>query len=478
MRGIESVTITLIVPVYNVEVYLEQCLNSVVDQLIPFDEVILVNDGSTDNSLEICKHYISANNYFKFINQRNEGLSVARNMGMKYASSRYIMFLDSDDYLRKDTVKILKDQLRNVEYDAIFFDSDIHIETDCNIVNRNIYDRSKAGLDGTSMNGWKYFSKCYPRNYVVSACMAIYKKEVIVNAGLQFPKGRYYEDNYFTFAFIDRARCVIHISDKLYRRRYRENSITVSKFSEKKFIDCIEVSRLIWRICIKGYENFPELKKILLSFISDQCIRSLKDYYTCIEQGIALSTEAEKLLENLLREYIDLLKKSCLNADSFDLSVLTRIQYIFSFINRWQLLQGIDLKCQMQEIVKIQRELYISRLKELPFDKKEYRVGIYGTGKHTEGLLSIYEKLIGKVICDLVFIDSVKDNEMYRNKKLVYIQRIEELKLDLIVISSFIYEQEMIHCVRKMNSKIPVYSFYDNLNEDIFSNYRFFLEYC
>ena len=77
-------TISIIIPVYNVEKYLGQCLESVVNQKDPFDEVILVNDGSTDNSQEICERYTSANSYFKLINQKNKGPSAARNLGMKY----------------------------------------------------------------------------------------------------------------------------------------------------------------------------------------------------------------------------------------------------------------------------------------------------------------------------------------------------------------------------------------------------------
>lgn len=475
----EDITITLIIPVYNVALYLEQCLDSVVGQSIPFDEVILVNDGSTDNSSEICEYYISVYNYFKFINQENKGLSAARNKGMKYASSRYIMFLDSDDYLHKDTVKILKEKFQNREYDAIFFDSDIHLETDYNLVNRNIYDRSKASLDGKLMNGWDFFVKSYPRNYVVSACMAIYKRDMIIRAEIQFPEGRYYEDNYFTFAFINEAEQVIHISDKLYQRRYRDYSITVSEFSEKKFVDCIEVNRLVWKNICKGrYETFPESRKLLLAFVSDQCIRSLKDYYLCVERRIVLSLEAEKLLRDMLGEYIEWLKVFGLDVKSLDLSELMRIQIVFSFISQLQLIQGINLSCQIQKIVRLQKRLYINVLKGLPFDKKVYRVGIFGTGKHTEGLISLYEKLIGKITCNLVFIDSRRDNEIYGNKKIVNIQRIGELGLDLIVVSSFIYEQEMIQRIREIGSEIPVYTFYEKLNEDIFSNYKFFIENC
>lgn len=478
MGKIKDVTITLVIPVYNVEPYLEQCLESVVNQSVSFDEIILINDGSTDNSLKICKQYVSSYNYFEFINQENKGLSSARNVGMEHASSKYIMFLDSDDYLRNDTAEILKSRLQNAEYDAIFFDSDILCETDFNLIKRNIYDRSETNIDGMSMSGWKYFSICYPRNYVVSACMAVYKKDLIRNAMIQFPEGRYYEDNYFTFAFLNQVKNVIHISDKLYQRRYREHSITISKYTEKKFIDYIEVSRLVWKnICKSKYENIPELRKLLFAYISDQCIRSLKDYQTCKAQGIELSVEASDLLVQTMEDYFDLLKKSDWDDVSLDLSIVVRTLIIFHYINSLHLMQGIDLRFPILEIVKIQKELYIRKLKELPFNREGFKVGIYGTGKHTEGLFLLYEKLIGKIMCNIIFIDSKRDNDTYGNKKLVHIQRIGEMDLDLIVVSSFIYEQEMIRNVRRVQPEASVYTFYEELNEDIFSNYEIFLEY-
>lgn len=478
MVKIRSEPITLVIPVYNVEPYLEQCLESVVKQSVPFDEVILINDGSTDNSPEICKNYASSYDYFEFISQENKGLSSARNVGMGCASNEYIMFLDSDDYLRNDAVEILKERLQDVKYDAIFFDSDIQCETDFNLVKRNIYDRSETNIDDLSMTGWKYFFKCYPRNYVVSACMAIYKKDVITSGKIQFPEGRYYEDNYFTFAFLNQAKNVIHISDKLYQRRYREHSITISKYTEKKFIDCIEVGRLIWKnICEDKYENTPELKKLLFAYNSDQCIRSLKDYQECKDQGIVLSGESSNLLVQTIEDYFELLKKSDWYNMSLDLSVLARILMVFHYISSLHLIQGIDLSFPIQEIVKLQKELYISKLSELPFHKKKYKVGIYGTGKHTEGLILLYEKLIGQIICDIVFIDSKKDNGTYRNKSLVHIRKIAGMDLDLIVVSSFIYEQKMIHNIRKVQPEASVYTFYEKLTEDIFSNYEIFLEY-
>ncbi len=479
MRKKDHITITLIIPVYNVEKYLKQCLDSVVNQSNSFDEVLLINDGSTDNSLEICQDYASTYGYFKLINQKNKGLSSARNVGIKYASSRYIMFLDSDDYLRLDTVKLLKGQLQKVRYDAIFFDANIYCEYQCPAIRRNFYDRSLANLDGIMMSGWDYFVRCYPRNYVISACMAVYRTDVITNAKIRFPDGLYYEDNYFTFQFLNHAQKVIHISEKIYQRRFRENSITIGQYSEKKFIDFVKINNLIRKNIVDNYYNtLLNPKEPLLAFISDYCIMILDNYQICRNQNIMLSMKSKKSFENAIRNYIFLLKDASINILDLNLSLLNRILIIFHYANLWELNKKKDLTFLILKIVDVQKKKFIKILQKLPLNKAQYTIGIYGTGKHTEGLLKIYEKLVGKVFCNLVFIDSRVDNESYDGKKLIHYKKSNSHGIDLIIISSFIYEQEMISKLKEIQSVLPVYTFYNELNGDIFSRYEVFLEYC
>lgn len=479
MKTIADTNITLIIPVYNVENYLEQCLGSVVSQSVPFDEVILINDGSTDHSLEICRKYTSAYNYFKLINQENKGQSSARNIGLRYASGDYIMFLDSDDYLASDTVKEMKGQLKKEAYDAVYFDAEIHCEEPCKLSVRNAYDRSNAKLDGAVMNGWDFFTKCYPRNYVVSVCMAVYKKSVIIDKNINFPEGLYYEDNYFAFLYLKHAEKVIHISKKLYQRRFRENSTTISAFTEKKFIDYIKVSLLILdTVRIDMDKRSNRLKELNLAFISDYLIIVLKNYKACINEKIRLGAEAKKSFINIVKNYFDFLDALCIDIVKFDLSILFRILNIFHYLDYWGFIDRDDLKLQMQEIADTLKIRYISLLKEIPFNKAEYKIGIYGTGKHTEGLLSIYEKLIGQVVCKIVFVDSQKDDQVYRGRNVINYRKVREQYLDLIIISSFIYEQEMVKKLMEISSNYPIYTFYEGLNGDIFSDYKVFLEYC
>ena len=469
--------ITLIIPVYNVEKYLKQCLESVVNQTKSFDEVILINDGSTDDSLSICKEYTSNYSYFKLIDQENKGLSIVRNIGIKYASNEYIMFLDSDDYLSLDCVKILKDKLQNTQYDAVFFDASIYDENN-NSVSNNPYDRSKAKLDGY-MSGWEYFVKSYPEYYIVQVCMAIYKKSTIIDAKIQFPEGLYYEDNYFTFVFLNHSKKVIHIADKLYQRRYHNSSIMGSKYSERKFVDFIKITILLWeRISQLEEAILLKQKELIFEFVSNYFKINLDNYKRCLICDIKLREESKYILIEMIRGYISIVELLKLDLNKVKFRFLNILLNNFYLIYDKGIINKGYIEQKIKEVVKTEKILYYNLLKKLPLNTKDFKVGIYGIGKHTDGLLAVYEKMFGKITCDLLFLDSYKDNIEYKGIKVINYQKVED-NVDLIVISSYLYRHIMIDNLKKygIDKKISIYTLYDGLECDVFSEVDIFLDY-
>lgn len=472
-----EVSISLIIPVYNVEKYLIQCLESVSKQINLFDEVIIVNDGSTDNSLSICEKFVSKYKNFKLISQENKGLSAARNIGMNLASSEYVMFLDSDDYLRMDTVNCLKKELRKFHYDVIYFDTDIHCEDGCE-VDRNKYDRSKAQLDGICMSGWEYFSKSYPGYYSVPVWMAVYRKDLIDKAKIKFPEGLYFEDNYFSFLVITYAKYIIHISEKLYQRRHRANSIMTGIYSEKKFADYLNIVVLIWKeITQRKDVDFLKNESVLLDFINGHCKLSLENYQLCVEQQISLNDDTRDLFFCMMKEYEAMIQKFRLNIDYKSTGILIESLENFNKIISFYPQTKIMYNLAISESIKLLIQFYSDLLCRLPLNNRKLKIGIYGMGKHTEGLLEIFEKIIGTINCKLVFIDSFKKNGRYRDEQVINVQDIDE-SFDFIIVSSKRYEKEMIKSVRSVNEKMPIYTFYDVLKKDIFSKYNVFLEWC
>ncbi len=227
--------ITLIIPVYNVADYLEDCLNSVISQNYDNYEVICIDDGSTDNSLQILEECASKDERIKIINQSNQGLSCARNVGIKAASGDYIFFLDSDDWIELNTLEILSKNISNEDFIAFngrrFFE-DGTVET------------PDKGINEPEMTGWDYYNKyaLKPHKFhFVCAVLRLYKREFLLKYGLFFEKGLYHEDNLFTPIACSYAKKVKVIPDILYVYRIRKGSISQTR-NKKRVYDLVYVA--------------------------------------------------------------------------------------------------------------------------------------------------------------------------------------------------------------------------------------------
>lgn len=176
-------------------------------------------------------------------------------------------------------------------------------------------------------------------------------------------------------------------------------------------------------------------------------------------------------------KYLWFLDQFYFDLSFLDLVVMNKVLKNLKFMKFYELGNKRDIEEKLCKVIHVEKKLYMHMLNQLPLNKYG-KLGIYGTGKHTEGLLKIFEKLMGKITCELIFVDSQKDNEEYEGRKIIHYKRINNEGLDLIIISSFIYEKEMINNIRCINRTIPIHTFYHTLREDIFSQYEFFLENC
>lgn len=462
-------SISLVIPVYNVESWLAECLESAVNQSAPFKEVVIINDGSTDSSIEICRSYVKKYGYFKLIDQENQGLSAARNAGIKAASGEYIMFLDSDDWLRADSVRILEGLLEEGRPDVIYFDADTFCEADTVVDFFCCYDRSRAGIDGEVMSGRAYFERIYPQNYVVSACLGVYRKEAIEKLNVQFPEGLYYEDNYFTFLLLSNVKSVIHVSEKLYQRRYRTGSIMTGKYTLRNFMDYVKIVKLIWEYILE--QNGWERKELLNKYVSDQCEAVLDKYVFCKEHNIEPDMETERLLEGVLCTYMQLLNslENCSTERKIEdeIKVYKQLVYIEK-LERKQLKSELSfLKWKEKLEVKLMNS-YKKILSNLPLNIPTLKVGIYGRGKHTEGLFFLYEKLLGEIECEVVFIDTYADKCLYQNRDVINYKNVDS-SFHYVILSSFLYREEMLNHIRTVNKTVHILNFYETVKTDIFS---------
>lgn len=215
--------ISVIVPVYNQENYISDCLDSILNNTFKDIEVICVNDGSKDNSLAILKEYAKKDSRVKIYSQSNLGLSEARNTGISKATSEYIAFVDADDYVRKDTFEICNNYID--KYDLVVFG--IKVFGDVNIHNRAAEDEYYR----IKFSGEKKLDSFTILNTDVSSCNKIFRKKIIDNNEIRYPKGLIFEDENFFYKYVSCISTCFFINDYMYfYRRESNNSIMASLF--------------------------------------------------------------------------------------------------------------------------------------------------------------------------------------------------------------------------------------------------------
>lgn len=222
--------VTVVIPVYNVERYLEECLASVINQTYRNIEIILINDGSTDSSGAIADKIAKKDLRLQVIHKINGGLSEARNIGIKIAKGEYITFIDSDDYIDKKFIDTLL-------HSAFKFDADI-IQCD---------NTRKANLMGSGINktisitGVEAFEKLMKYKTLSPTVWAkLYKLSLFKNNGLSFPIGRLHEDTALLYKLVYFSQQITHISFTLYYYRINNTSIMNSHYSDKHYGSVIQ----------------------------------------------------------------------------------------------------------------------------------------------------------------------------------------------------------------------------------------------
>ena len=214
--------ISVIVPVYNVEEYLEECLESIRQQTCTDIEVILVNDGSTDGSREICERYCEKDNRFKLINQENQGQSVARNRGVKESVGQFIMFVDSDDVINKNVLEVLLPYMKT--------DVDI-VECRLTIKKEEFY-LNKTSTIVFEGNAKEAILNCIAFKEVkFCAFTKLYRREIVEK--IPFLEGCIYEDVFTGINYLKHIRKIIVVDYIGYYYRVRPNSIMTKPFNEK-----------------------------------------------------------------------------------------------------------------------------------------------------------------------------------------------------------------------------------------------------
>ncbi|PGS52657.1 glycosyltransferase [Bacillus sp. AFS041924] len=250
--------ISVIIPVYNVEKYLSTCLDSVLAQTMIDFEVLLINDGSTDGSKNICDHYSNKDKRIKVYHKKNSGPSCARNFGIQEASGEYIMFIDADDYIEQDTFKIVNLEVERFGADIVVFPM---FEKKGEVI--QILNIAECYFDDEESK--KNFLKevWLKSDLLASPVNKLYKAEIIKKNNILFNEEFCIAEDYlFNMAYIDAARKGLSIKTPLYYYVRHENSISTRVFYNKLDIALTvyrESLRLLSRYSIKEVEYINKI---------------------------------------------------------------------------------------------------------------------------------------------------------------------------------------------------------------------------
>ena len=284
----KTIMVSVIVPIYNVEEYLEECLESIRNQTYTNIEVILVNDGSTDGSIEICERFCQQDNRFKLVTQENQGLSAARNRGVKESIGEYIMFVDSDDVVKENIVEVL----------FFYMNSDVDI-VECQITRckDELVENKPTSIMFKGESTEAILKSIEFKEVKFCAFTKLYRRELVEK--VPFLEGYIYEDVYTGINYLKYIRKMVAVDLKGYYYRVRPNSIMTKSFNEKN-LDIFPIGK-------KLIESFDD-NEYLLPYIGYFIFYLSLSHYQ--RDGITKVSPYFDMYENFIRDCAFLAKQS------------------------------------------------------------------------------------------------------------------------------------------------------------------------
>lgn len=251
--------VTLIIPVYKDEDYIERCILSAINQTYKNLEIIIINDGSTDGSMNIVNRYKDKDSRIIVINKENGGLSDARNAGLEIFKGEYVYFLDADDYLYETTIEFLMNIMNKEKIDIVY-----HLTNNSNrnpmVLESDVEIKNKDEAIASYLRG---------ENFSESCCAKLYKRYIFKK--LKFDVGKIYEDAFITYRILNIINRIAVTKFNGYIGTNRPNSITHAKFGDKNY-DLIEANRNIFNF----YEKTKYRDQAYNKYVGALCYFILK----------------------------------------------------------------------------------------------------------------------------------------------------------------------------------------------------------
>lgn len=311
--------ISIIVPVYNTAKFLDKCFESIINQTYENLEIIVVNDGSTDNSLEICRKYASKDPRFVLLNQENGGLSVARNNALKCATGKYIGFVDSDDFIQLDMYEKLLNLIDKYKLDAVL----------CNIDDNTNNNEIKINLDTMQI-----YDSILQDKIGCQLWRILFTKDLW--DGITSPPRRYYEDMFILPKVLLRAKKIGSTNEKLYNY-YSERSDNISNSPNNYIKGGIDRSTAFFErfdfMIQNGYDYISEIVLNKAVLAAKGCL-----YFVLINKDLKTNNDVIYLKKLLNDHYSLAMNSKVINLKTkFKLFLMVKLPFLFKILYKLSL---------------------------------------------------------------------------------------------------------------------------------------------
>lgn len=440
--------VSIIVPIYNTSPYLTRCLDSIIRQTFQNIEIICINDGSTDESLEILKNYEKIDPRILILNQSNQGLSSTRNEGIKRSNGDSLMFIDSDDTIELDMVEKLYEIMSHEK-------SDMVIGSYKYIDQQGLIQKVKTPID-PKLSKQILFQKMLANEISSSVCICLYKKNLLLNNHLFFYENLYYEDAEFQYKALYCAKLISICNDPLYNYYYLNNGSITNIISTKHIEDLFFI--------FHSTETFLNNQNLYFQYESFLLLR----VYNYIKYLLLKITPDHTNIKHLVIIFEKLWKSSSNSALFQKLSQSKKLHLVYLTLTHIKgtedhdFFQYFDLSKQHIHILKkyIKSRLglmqgVVDYLSTHPNIKEIY---IYGAGDILKLILPELEKL---QITVLGFID--KDNKQIvyqsRNYSSMQLENIPFNDKSVILITSLTFVDEICNNIFKHTDNCKILDF-------------------
>lgn len=280
--------VSVIIPVYNVESYLRECLESVVNQTFQNTEIICVNDGSTDSSRSILQGFREKDPRIRIIDQEKQGLGAARNVGAKAATGKYLYFMDGDDVLEENALEILTGKMEHDFLDVVQFNAEafgVDPESVQAAMNKNRTYFHRYLNEEKIFSGQELFTELKRNSkFVTPVWISMIKRSFFFENGLWFNPIVWHQDEPWSFSLLMKAKRVKCVNRILYKYRLHSGSITMSKPSFKHSYGCFISSQMIQQtICELADEMDPDFFELCVSHAVNLQNHAINKYRNCNE---------------------------------------------------------------------------------------------------------------------------------------------------------------------------------------------------